>query len=547
MRAALGVVANRFSVELEGTGMWVFEWFGVVSALAGLLLVWGLPLHRLGMTPLVLARATQICLAWMLVQVAGLTVGLVSGMSRPGGVLEGFGGSLYIDSLTLVMAALISTLGIVVARFAIRYLDGQPRQAYFFRWFAFTLAAVLSLVLVGDLLSLTLAWIATSTGLHQLLTFHPDRREAVIAARTKFVISRLGDAFLILGLVLTYREFGSWRYDQVFAAVEGVQAAGRSQALVWIAVAYVLGAMTKSAQFPFHSWLPNTMETPTPVSALMHAGVINAGGFLIIRLSPLVAQSTLALDLLALIGAFTALFGALVASTQTSVKRSLAFSTVAQMGFMMLQCGLGAFSAALLHIVAHSAYKAHAFLSSGSVLEAAQSRRVNWRGSERWGHVLVANLAALVIASVMLSIVGYSFGILGTDKPGAIVLSLVMLLALTQLIGSSLTRRSPALVVRTLLASCGIVIAYAMSFRVFDLLLAQSVSHSAKSLSPWDALLVGSVMIGFAAMTLLSIRVKSGHSSQWLARLHTHAAAGFYIDVFWRRFIKRLGALPSAL
>jgi NADH:ubiquinone oxidoreductase subunit 5 (subunit L)/multisubunit Na+/H+ antiporter MnhA subunit len=131
--------------------------------------------------------------------------------------------------------------------------------------------------------------------------------------------------------------------------------------------------MLKSAQFPFHSWLPDTMEAPTPVSALMHAGIINAGGFLIIRLSPIVALSAASLLALALCGAFTALFASLVMLTHASVKRSLAFSTVAQMGFMMLECGLGAFGPAVLHLVAHSLYKAHAFLGSGGAVDRERS------------------------------------------------------------------------------------------------------------------------------------------------------------------------------
>jgi NAD(P)H-quinone oxidoreductase subunit 5 len=128
--------------------------------------------------------------------------------------------------------------------------------------------------------------------------------------------------------------------------------------------------MLKSAQFPFHSWLPDTMDTPTPVSALMHAGIINAGGFLILRLAPVFTAAPAALHLLTIVGVFTAVFGAVVMLAQPGVKRSLAFSTIAQMGFMMVQCGLGAWGLALLHLVAHSLYKAHAFLRAGSAVSA---------------------------------------------------------------------------------------------------------------------------------------------------------------------------------
>src|SRR5690606_5255778 len=136
----------------------------------------------------------------------------------------------------------------------------------------------------------------------------------------------------------------------------------------WVGWLIICGALLKSAQFPFHTWLPDTMGTPTPVSTLMHAGIINAGGYLVIRLSPLLVENTTAMLFLATIGAVTLASASLVMLTQTSVKRMLAYSTIAQMGFMLLQCGLGAYALAVLHLIAHSLYKAHAFLSSGSTV-----------------------------------------------------------------------------------------------------------------------------------------------------------------------------------
>jgi NAD(P)H-quinone oxidoreductase subunit 5 len=169
-----------------------------------------------------------------------------------------------------------------------------------------------------------------------------------MAARKKFLISRLGDLFLTAAMVLIVSSLGSGDFATIFAAADQLRA--DSQPLNWAlslgATFLVLGAMTKSAQFPMHSWLPDTMETPTPVSALMHAGIINAGGFLVIRLSPLISLSHLALDLLAVVGTLTAVIGSVIMLTQPTVKRALAYSTMAQMGFMMLQCGLGAFAAA---------------------------------------------------------------------------------------------------------------------------------------------------------------------------------------------------------
>ena len=241
-------------------------------------------------------------------------------------------------------------------------------QGQYFAWTGFTIGAVSLMVISGNLLMFVVCWVMTSLGLHQLLLHYGHRPAAQRAAWTKFTISRIGDAALLAAIVVIYSEFKTLHFAELFAAVGSSPDAATAATSV-AGFLLIVGAITKSAQFPFHTWLPQTMETPTPVSALMHAGIVNAGGYLIIRTSPMVSLTPWALSLLAVIGGVTACFAAVVMLTQTSVKKSLAYSTIAQMGFMMLQCGLGAFSAAMLHIVAHSLYKAYAFLSSGNVIE----------------------------------------------------------------------------------------------------------------------------------------------------------------------------------
>jgi NAD(P)H-quinone oxidoreductase subunit 5 len=241
-------------------------------------------------------------------------------------------------------------------------------QGRFLRWLSFTLASVCSMVLAGNLVLFFVAWVLTSFGLHQLLTHYGDRPNAQRVAYKKFVISRLGDAFLIVAIALIYRACGTVEYADLLQLMQSnsLELIRRPE-LAWSAVFLVLGGLTKSAQFPFHTWLPDTMETPTPVSALMHAGVINAGGYLLIRMSCLVEKFPAAMSILVILGGVTAAIGAAIMLTQTNVKRGLAYSTIAQMGMMMLQCGLGAFSTAFLHIIAHSLYKSNAFLSAGTL------------------------------------------------------------------------------------------------------------------------------------------------------------------------------------
>ncbi len=444
---------------------------------------------------------------------------------------------LHIDAIAVVMMTLISFIGLIIARFSVRYLLGDPHQERFFRWMSATVGASLLLVMSCNLVMFTAAWMFTSYGLHQLLTLYPERTWAIWAARKKFLISRLGDVMLIGALILTYRCFGTTEYTEIFAAADTIHngEASGSFSTALIGLLFVLGAMTKSAQFPFHSWLPDTMETPTPVSALMHAGVINAGGFLVIRLSPLVSLSPIALDLLALIGAMTALLGSVVMLTQTSIKRSLAYSTIAQMGFMMLQCGLGAFSAALLHIVAHSAYKAHAFLSCGSVLDNAARMKVPAKPMSLPGRIAPALLIAVPLA---FGLVYAAFQVVGVDvsnKPGGLVLTLIMTLALSQLIWNSLAVGHVGLCLGSIFRALVVVVTYSVAYLGIDRLVASSTSHHTVVPSVLDVAVFAVVSIGFVGVFALQILSGSLTKPQWFKRLYVHAMNGFYFDIPARR------------
>lgn len=439
----------------------------------------------------------------------------------------------HVDAVAVVMMTLISFIGLVIARYSGRYLQGDPNQGRFFCWMSFTLGATLLLVMSCNLVMLTTAWMLTSFGLHQLLTYYPERPWAIWAARKKFLISRLGDALLIAALILTYRCFGTTEYAGIFAAAEAIHrgAAAESSSAAWIGLLFVLGAMTKSAQFPFHSWLPDTMETPTPVSALMHAGVINAGGFLVIRLSPLVSLSPVALDLLALMGALTAFLGSVVMLTQSSIKRSLAYSTIAQMGFMMLQCGLGAFSAALLHIVAHSAYKAHAFLSCGSVLDSAARMKVPALPAPPAGRSTLAFAAAIPLAAAIVFGVFQVIGIDTHAKPGGSVLGLVLMLALTQLLWKGLSAGVLQLALRSMATAFLVAVTYSVAYLAMDHLVASSTAYHAVPPSMFDVAVLAFVATGFIGMFALQALSKPLGQRRWARALYVHALNGFYIDI----------------
>ncbi|MGE0760566.1 MAG: proton-conducting transporter membrane subunit [Pirellulaceae bacterium] len=446
---------------------------------------------------------------------------------------------VYYDGVTGLMLLLVAFIGFVVSRFSIRYLEGETTQGRYFQWMGFTVGAVSLMAISGNLLQFFAAWVLTSWGLHQLLLHYRHRPAARRAAWTKFAISRLGDAFLIAALVLTFQSFGTFDLSHLLAEARklaGSESLAASQsAIAWL---LMLGAITKSAQFPFHIWLPDTMETPTPVSALMHAGIVNAGGYLVIRMSPLFALGAESLLVLALIGAVTACFASVVMITQPSVKRALAYSTIAQMGFMMLQCGLGAFSAAMLHIIAHSLYKAHAFLSSGSVVSQSRSTDAGISHvSKRAASTPALFGAAAVTLSAYLSLsVGLDLG--GHSKPGGFLLAFVFFLSLTA--GGwpvfSFGRRSTTLV--GIVGIVGMSLAYVVSYLLIDRWLhpvLPAVAFPASSLF----VAVG-IAVLFALLFVLHVILKRGLRLKWLAPLRIHAVNGFYVDAMFHRIFSTL-------
>lgn len=432
--------------------------------------------------------------------------------------------ALRLDAVSAAMLALVTFLGAVVLRFSRHYLEGDPAQAKFFSWLSLTLGAVLLLVLAGQLLLLVLAWIATSLCLHRLLLYYPARQGAVFAARKKFVFSRAGDGCLLAAALLLYGHYRTFDLAGIFAAIAAGDAAGLTPAAFLLAVC----AMLKSAQFPFHSWLPDTMETPTPVSAFMHAGIINAGGFLLVRLAPVMAAAPLASQLLAGVGALTAAFGALVMLAQPSVKRALAYSTIAQMGFMMLQCGLGAYGLALLHICAHSLYKAHAFLTAGSTLGAVPRAALPLRN----GALTVGVLAGGLLVALGATVVHVFWP---GAAPYAGVFSLVLALAAAYVIARAWSAGGGPRVIGQGVAVAAVVTALGFGLHAGAALVFADlpVGRPPRAL----VIAVGAVFAGlFVTQSLLW---RAGRHP-WGRRLYVHVLNGFYVGTLFNRLLGRL-------
>ncbi len=458
--------------------------------------------------------------------------------------VAGVGVGLYFDALSAAMGTLVSFIGVIVLLYSRNYLDGDRRQGTFFKRMAFTLAAVLSLIAAGNFAFLILAWIATSVGLNTLLLFYPERPAAQLAAKKKFVVSRLGDLCLIAAAASLWSSFGTLSFPELFAVARSAASGGLSGSLTLPAIMIVIAALLKSAQLPFHGWLVEVMETPTPVSALLHAGVINAGGFLVLRLADVVAPSEGALHMLSLVGGATALFGSIVMLTQTSVKAALAYSTIAQMGFMMLECGLGAFAAALLHILAHSLYKAHAFLSSGSIIDLA---RASWTPSPG-GQPHPARFALALAASLPVAFaVGGMFHAGIIDNPGAATLATILLMSLAHLIANALDERTKAYVLGKALAMSAIVaVVFFALHAAVEWLFSSSLPAAAPLRAPEDLALVLVVIGSFGAVILFqSVMARHATSPFWQA-VYVHLSQGLYLNTLANRAMLRIWPRRSA-
>ena len=240
---------------------------------------------------------------------------------------EGAGKLLRVDAVTGVMLLLVSALGWVIVRYSRTYLEGDGGQLRYARWTLATLGAVTTLVVSNHLVVFAAAWTATSVALHKLLTFYGDRPAALVAAHKKFLVSRLADLFLWTALALIHHGVGSLDLDAIEAWASATPVLPIELDLA--AVACVIAASLKCAQLPFHGWLTQVMEAPTPVSALLHAGVVNLGGFLMIRLAPLMARAPTAQWLLVLVGMTTTIVAALVMTTPFTSTRPAAIHSSA--------------------------------------------------------------------------------------------------------------------------------------------------------------------------------------------------------------------------
>jgi NADH-quinone oxidoreductase subunit L len=285
----------------------------------------------------------------------------------------GFDGLLIYNELSAILVPYVAILGLVIRKYATKYMWDEAGYKRFFILLNFIFASIYLLVMSNNLIVLALAWQLMSVGLYLLVSFNVGSKTAVKNARWTMYIHKSADFVFLLAVILTYQTFGS--FDLVVLKEKWLimsQSPINDPMIFAVGLLYLLAAMMKSAIVPFHIWLPYTSEAPTPVSGLMHAGVVNVGGILLNKMAYLLILTPMVLNLAFVVGLFTAIFVSMLMLVVSDIKRSLGYSTVGQMGYMMMEIGLGAFSLAIYHLIVHGIFKASLFLESGSIIKYAR-------------------------------------------------------------------------------------------------------------------------------------------------------------------------------
>ena len=370
----------------------------------------GWPAHRL---PIAAVALSFGCALWTFLQTrAGFTLDQDLYTWISSGVFSVSFGFL-IDPLTAVMLIVVTSVSLLVHIYSVGYMKGEAGYYRFFAFLALFTFSMLMLVMANNFLQLFFGWEAVGLSSYLLIGFYFQKKSAADAGKKAFIVNRFGDFGFLLGLLLIFIHFGSLHYSRVFAdaAVPGlagqvVHILGLSVPLpTMIALLLFCGAVGKSAQIPLHVWLPYAMEGPTPVSALIHAAtMVTAGVFLVARCQALFVLSPFAMGLITLLGAATALFAATIALVQTDIKRVVAYSTVSQLAYMFMACGVGACGAGIFHLFTHAFFKALLFLGCGSVILAMHHEQDlrHMGGLKKWMPVTYGCflLASLSIAGI---------------------------------------------------------------------------------------------------------------------------------------------------
>jgi NADH-quinone oxidoreductase subunit L len=328
--------------------------------------------------------------------------------------------NLLVDNLSIFMCLVITGVGGLIVTYSVGYMEHEdgPSYARFFTYMDVFIFSMLLLVLAGNFVFLIVGWAMVGLSSYLLIGFWYQRRSAVLAARKAFVMNVIGDVGMILGAFVLFTSYQATTYSGVFKAIDAANPCGGGRLCLYVAgvgdsfslelAAFLLlvGAVAKSAQLPLHTWLPDAMEGPTPVSALIHAAtMVTAGVYLVGRMHPIYDLAIYAHGAVAIVGAVTALFAATIAIVQTDIKRVLAYSTMSQIGYMFLAVGIGAYAAGFFHLLAHAFFKALLFMAAGNVIHAMHDEQDMRKYGGLWRQLRPTSVSFLIGSLALVGVI----------------------------------------------------------------------------------------------------------------------------------------------
>ena len=548
-----------------------------------ILLVIALPFASAMLTQLFSARlghrsaSLSIVSAWLTFLLTLFTLWqALSGADVYEYTLFGDWGVIRFDSLGIVMSVVICAISLIVHLYSLRYMVEEPGYARFFSLLDGMTGTLLLMVVAGDLVTLLVAWHLVGILLYFLLAYDTRSRSANRYAFWTWITYRFGDLPLLLAAVLLYQAFDSWTLSVIF---ERLAAAPETKTIFGLPLAELVGflvavaAFARSAQILLHTWLPYSMSGPTPVSALMHAGIVNAGGFLINRFAPLFVETGSVLHWVFAVGLVTAVFGSVLMLTQNDVKKALGYSTMGQMGFMIMECGAGAFSLAIYHLIAHGLFKGTLFLGAGGVIsDARKNERLPKdplyqfvveknpaRGRKPW--LLMAGITLLIPIFILVLahwLVAQDFN----QAQGAIVLLFFGWVTGAQLIFVTYRMRTdkPGRLISLVIVSLAVVVfGYTLISHAFDLFLypdeafrARIYAAAAIDVVWFDMLVILITAVIVAGWLRTYYNERNGHRKRkinrpvWLG-FYALISREFYVNDLYALSTRRLEALAMRL